>query len=45
MVPMRPQMVSTLKVNINQRFPLEEVAAAHEALAARQTTGCTILEV
>ena len=35
----------TLKVNINQRFPLEEVAAAHEALAARQTTGCTILDV
>ena len=35
----------TLKVNVNQRFPLEEVAAAHEALAARQTTGCTILDV
>ena len=35
----------TLKVNINQRFPLEEAAAAHEALAARQTTGCTILDV
>ena len=35
----------TLKVNVNQRFPLEEVTAAHEALAARQTTGCTILDV
>ena len=35
----------TLKVNINQRFALEEAAAAHEALAARQTTGCTILTV
>ena len=33
----------TLKVNINQRFALEDVAAAHEALVARQTTGCTIL--
>ena len=35
----------TPKVNINQRFRLEEAAAAHEALAARQTTGCTILDV
>ena len=34
-----------LKVKINQRFALEEVAAAHDALAARQTTGCTILTV
>lgn len=36
---------STLKVNINQRFELAEAAAAHDALAARQTTGCTILTV
>lgn len=35
----------TVKVNINQRFPLEQAAAAHDALAARKTTGCTILEV
>ena len=35
----------TLKVNINQRFELAEAAAAHDALAARQTTGCTILTV
>ena len=35
----------TVKVNINQRFPLEQAAAAHQALAARQTTGCTILTV
>ena len=35
----------TLKVNINQRFELVEAAAAHDALAARQTTGCTILTV
>ena len=33
----------TLHVNINQRFELAEVAAAHDALATRQTTGCTIL--
>jgi len=38
-------MDGSLKVNINQRFPLDQAAAAHEALAARQTTGCTILEV
>ena len=35
----------TVKVNINQRFLLEQVATAHQALAARQTTGCTILTV
>lgn len=33
----------TLRVHINQRFPLGEVAAAQQALEARQTTGCTIL--
>ena len=38
-------MDGTIKVNINQRFPLDQAAAAHEALAARQTTGCTILTV
>ena len=38
-------MDGSLKVNINQRFPLDQAAAAQEALAARQTTGCTILEV
>ena len=38
-------MDGSLKVNINQRFPLDQAAAAHESLAARQTTGCTILEV
>ncbi|MGB0519373.1 MAG: zinc-binding dehydrogenase, partial [Candidatus Puniceispirillaceae bacterium] len=35
----------TVKVNINQRYPLEQAATAHQALAARQTTGCTILTV
>ena len=35
----------TLKVNINKRAPLETVAEVHTALAARQTTGCTVLTV
>lgn len=33
----------TLSVRINQRFQLEDVAAAHRALEARQTTGATVL--
>ncbi|MDB5718190.1 MAG: NADPH:quinone reductase, partial [Sphingomonas bacterium] len=33
----------TLTVDIGQRFALAEVAAAHRALEARQTTGSTIL--
>jgi len=32
-----------VKIRIDQRFALEEVQAAHRALEARQTTGCTIL--
>ncbi len=32
-----------VKIRIDQRFPLAEVAAAHRALEARQTTGCTVL--
>ncbi len=32
-----------VKIRIDQRFGLSEVAAAHRALEARQTTGCTIL--
>ncbi|MEO1733133.1 MAG: quinone oxidoreductase [Pseudomonadota bacterium] len=32
-------------IRIDQRFPLEEVAQAHEALEARQTTGSTVLEL
>ena len=35
----------TLKVSINRRAPLEDVAAVHEALATRQTTGSTVLTV
>ena len=34
-----------VKIRIDQRFPLDEVRAAHEALEARKTTGCTILTV
>ncbi len=32
-----------VRIRIDQRFPLAEVAAAHRALEARQTTGATIL--
>lgn len=34
-----------VKINIGQRFALRDVAKAHEALEARKTTGCTILEI
>jgi NADPH2:quinone reductase len=39
------EMVGTgkVKIRIDQRFPLEEVAEAHKALEARKTTGATIL--
>ena len=32
-----------VKVNIGQRYPLEDVAEAHRALEARETTGSTVL--
>ncbi|MBF9030774.1 NADPH:quinone reductase [Rhodobacterales bacterium HKCCE3408] len=32
-----------VKIRIDQRFPLEDVAEAHRALEARKTTGSTIL--
>lgn len=32
-----------VKIRIDQRYPLQDVAAAHDALEARSTTGCTIL--
>ncbi|NLC35387.1 MAG: quinone oxidoreductase [Alcaligenaceae bacterium] len=35
----------SIKVAIGQRFPLEEAAKAQEALAARKTTGATILTI
>lgn len=34
-----------VKIRIDQRFPLAQVADAHRALEARQTTGSTILEL
>ncbi|AAV93557.1 quinone oxidoreductase [Ruegeria pomeroyi] len=34
-----------VKIRIDQRFPLDQVADAHRALEARQTTGSTILEL
>lgn len=34
-----------VKITIGQRFALRDVAKAHEALEARQTTGCTVLEI
>ena len=33
----------TISIAINQRFPLSEAKAAHEALTGRATTGCTVL--
>lgn len=32
-----------VRIRIDQRFPLADVAKAHQALEARATTGCTIL--
>ncbi len=32
-----------VKVNIGQRWPLEEIAEAHRALEARETTGSTVI--
>jgi NADPH:quinone reductase len=32
-----------VKIRIDQRFPLADVQAAHRALEARKTTGCTVL--
>lgn len=34
-----------VKIKIGQRFALRDVAKAHEALEARQTTGSTVLEI
>jgi len=33
-----------ITISINQRFPLKDVAKAHEALTSRLTTGCTVLK-
>ena len=32
-----------VNINVNQTFPLEQAAAAHAAIEARQTTGSTVL--
>ena len=32
-----------VKIEINQRFPLDEAADAHRALEGRETTGSTLL--
>ncbi len=34
-----------VRIEVNQKFPLREAAAAHQALEARKTTGSTILEI
>ena len=33
----------TVRIEINQSFPLREAAEAHRALEARETTGSTVL--
>ncbi|MCB1341812.1 MAG: quinone oxidoreductase [Pseudooceanicola sp.] len=38
-------LAKEVTIRIDQRFALDDVAEAHRALAGRQTTGCTILEV
>ena len=35
----------TVKIAVNQTFPLADAASAHEALTSRATTGCTVLTV
>ena len=34
-----------VKINIGQRFKLEDIRAAHEALEGRKTTGSTVIEI
>lgn len=38
-------LAGAVKIIIGQRFALKDVAKAHEALEARETTGSTILEI
>jgi NADPH2:quinone reductase len=35
----------SMEVRIDQRFALEDVAAAHRSLESRQTTGSTVLTI
>jgi NADPH2:quinone reductase len=39
----RGAKAGAVKVDIGQEWPLSEVAAAHTALAARKTTGASVL--
>jgi NADPH2:quinone reductase len=34
-----------VKIEVKQRFPLEDAAEAHRKLEARETTGSTILTI
>lgn len=36
-------LAGTVKIQVNQTFPLADAASAHRALEARQTTGSTVL--
>ena len=38
-------LAEDVKINIGQRFALKDVAEAHRALEARETTGSTVLEI
>jgi NADPH2:quinone reductase len=38
-------LTGTVKIEINQTYPLREAAKAHQDLQARKTTGSTILTV
>lgn len=38
-------LAGDVKITIGQRFALRDVAKAHEALEARQTTGSTVLDI
>ena len=38
-------LAGDVKINIGQRFALKDVAEAHRALEARETTGSTVLEI
>lgn len=35
----------SVRINVNQRFPLRDAARAHEALESRATTGSTVLTI
>ena len=34
-----------VRIRVDQRFPLDQVAEAHRALEARKTTGSTVLTI